>query len=341
MAQGARRGVWALALTALAISPLAAQNGQPTHDDNVMTLRVYPDLVQVPTLVLGKNYAAIPPIAENRFFVSIDGGPKFRVTHARQEGDDPITLAILLDLGQQEAGLMNGIDDAIAGLALTARDHLWVYALDCHLYRSSVDDPADPAAVKRAVDSVLASWNARPGVGESGSCPNPLYLWDSVTVLTKQLRERPGLRVMLVVSDGVDRGSRNKWNLVREYAQGSSVAIFGLTGVTNFRVENAFNSICQLSGGILLPANPLNLATQMQWLMTMVRGRYIVEFPHPVTTKPVNLLMEITIAKSHDFIRPAGAAVLVDDPKILNDPMTILPDSSYAPQVGNRKVMTH
>jgi hypothetical protein len=49
--------------------------------------------------------------------------------------------------------------------------------------------------------------------------------------------------------------------------------------------------------------------------------------------------MDMTIAKSDAFIRPAGARVLVDDPKILADPMTILPDSSYAPRVGNRKVM--
>ena len=340
MVQGAWRGLCALALTALGVSALAAQNALPTDDDDITTLRVYADLVQIPTLVLGKNYQAVPPIAENRFFVSIDGGPKFRVTHARLEGDDPISLAILLDVNQSESELMNWIDDTIAGLSLTARDKLWVYALDCQLYRSSVDDRTDHAAVKQAVDSVLASWNARAGVRQSGSCPNPLYLWDSVAVVTKELRVQPGLRVMLVVSDGVDGGSRNNWNLVREYAQKGSVAIFGLTGAPNSHMENAFNSVCQLSGGILLPASPQNLAKQLQWFMTMVRGRYIVEFPHPVTTKPVHLTMEITIAKSHDFIRPAGAAVSVDDPKILNDPTTVLPDPSYAPQVGNRKVMT-
>jgi hypothetical protein len=91
---------------------------------------------------------------------------------------------------------------------------------------------------------------------------------------------------------------------------------------------------------MILMASPDNLAKQLQWFMTMVRGRYIVEFPHPVTTEPLHLSMEITIADSHAFIRPAGAAVSVDDPKILSDPMTILPDASYAPQVGNRKVMT-
>jgi hypothetical protein len=265
------------------------------------------------------------------------------VTHARLEGNDPISLAILLDLSQPKASLMESIDDAIAGLAplsLTARDHLWVYALDCQLHNSPVDDPADRAAVKQAVDSVLASWKTRGGVRQSGSCPNPLYLWDSVTVVTKELRAQPGLRVMLVVSGGVDGGSRNNWNLAREYAVASSVAIFGLTGGTNLFVEDSFNSVCQLSGGMLLKASPHNFAKQLQWFMTMVRGRYIVEFPHPVSTTPSHFIMDISIANSLAFIRPAGATVSVDDPKILNDPMTVHPDPSYAPQVGKRKVMT-
>jgi hypothetical protein len=342
MVQGARRGLCALALTALGVSTLAAQNGQPARDDNVPTLRVYSNLVQIPTLVLGKNQQAIPPIAESRFFVSIDGGPKFRVTHARREGDDPISLAILLDLSRPTAKLMERIDDAIAELAalsLTARDELGVYALDCQLSRISVQDPTDRAAVRQAVDSVLKSWKARGGVKQNGSCPNPLYFWDSVTIVTKVLRAQSGLRVMLVVSDGFDGGSRYNWNLAREYAQSSSVAIFGLTGEPKAPGENPFDSICELSGGILLTANPHNLAKQLQWFMTMVRGRYIVEFPHPVSTKPSRLVMDMTIAKSDAFIRPAGARVLVDDPKILADPMTILPDSSYAPRVGNRKVM--
>src|ERR1700690_3084897 len=65
--------------------------------DEAPTLHVYTNLVQVPTLVLNRNGRPPAPIAEDRFFVSVDGGPKFRVTHARLEGDDPISLAIVLD----------------------------------------------------------------------------------------------------------------------------------------------------------------------------------------------------------------------------------------------------
>ena len=45
---------------------------------------------------------------------NIDSGPWFRATHVRQEGDDPISLSILLDVSGDAAELMPKIDDAIA-----------------------------------------------------------------------------------------------------------------------------------------------------------------------------------------------------------------------------------
>jgi hypothetical protein len=39
-----------------------------------------------------------------------------------------------------------------------------------------------------------------------------------------------------------------------------------------------------LSGGILLPTPAQDLGKQLAWAVTLIRGRYIVEFPRPVTT---------------------------------------------------------
>jgi len=96
---------------------LAAQQQPASQDEPIRTLHVYADLVQVPTLVLGRNHESISPIAEQRFAVSIDYGPWFRVTHARKEGNDPISLSILLDTSGAAADLLPKIDDAIAALA--------------------------------------------------------------------------------------------------------------------------------------------------------------------------------------------------------------------------------
>ena len=104
--------------------------------------------------------------------------------------------------------------------------------------------------------------------------------------------------------------------------------------------EAPFNDVCQLSGGILLPTPAKDLGKQLAWAVKLIRGRYIVEFPRPVSTVGGHHSMEITISRSEAFIRPVGAEVPTDDPAILNDPTTVPPDLSRTPQLGNRKILT-
>jgi len=150
--------------------------------------------------------------------------------------------------------------------------------------------------------------------------------------------------VILAVTDGVDRGSRNSWNALRDFAQMRSVAIFGLVQLADLkstRNEAPFNDVCQLSGGILLPTPAKDLEKQLARAVTLIRGRYIVEFPRPVTTVGGHYNMDITISRRRQaFIRPAGAEVPTDDPAILNDPTTVPSDLSRTPQLGNRKILT-
>jgi hypothetical protein len=106
-----RACIWGL----LSASSVAAQTSENASS---ITLHVYTNLVQIPTLVLGDNRKPIARIDERRFFVSIDGGRKLRATHARLEGDDPISLTILMDLSQSNPGIISSADQAIASLAV-------------------------------------------------------------------------------------------------------------------------------------------------------------------------------------------------------------------------------
>src|SRR5664279_5046409 len=45
------------------------------------TFHVYVNLVQIPVLVLPSSGESVTPIAESRFAISLDSGPKFRPTH--------------------------------------------------------------------------------------------------------------------------------------------------------------------------------------------------------------------------------------------------------------------
>ena len=199
--------------------------------DNTPTLHVYPNLVQIPTLVLNQNGQLPAVIAKDRFYVSVDGGPKFRVTEVRPEGDDPISLAIVLDVSQPFPRLMAKMDDAVAGLvplSLHAEDRISIYSMDCGLGRSAENVPADAVRLHRDVDLALEPWKANGKDLSKSKCKQPANLRDSLMVVTQALGKQPGRRVMLVVTDGVDRGSKAKWDELRVSAVQHGVAIFGM-----------------------------------------------------------------------------------------------------------------
>ena len=247
------------------------------------------------------------------FFVSLDGGRKLRVTHARLEGDDPISLTILLDLSQSNPDIMLSADQAIASLAplsLHANDEVSIYALNCQLIHPKNQGVTDAATLTQQVDLVLQqsqSWDQRD---TKRGCRHPLNLWDSLATIIETLSKQPGRRVILAVTDGIDRGSRNSWNALRFFAQTRSVAIFGLVQPADLRQrhdEVPFNDVCQLSGGILLPTPEQDLGKQLAWAVTLIRGRYILEFPPPVSTTGGNYRLDITILKRPKaIIRPDG-----------------------------------
>jgi hypothetical protein len=346
---------------------LMAQDKPEAVDSGVPTLHVYTNLVQVPTLVLTTTDDRIgKPIAESRFSVSIDSGRWFRATHVRQEGDDPISLSILLDVSGGAAELMPKMGDALgklAPLSLHPRDRVSIYALDCSLRRSLNDESADSVSLKRGVEALFEASKLGNGNKREKSCDLRGRLWDSLARVAVSLSELPGRRVILVVTDGHDTGSKHTWNEVRYFAQAKGMAVFALnfartsspTGLGNSgpgrggylpsgggspAVESGLISVCELSGGIVMRmSESAALPRSLEKFVTMVRDRYIVEFPRPTNSTAGEHDMEVKIDKGIYSIRPSGVSMPLPDPALMADPSTIQVGPSQAPEEGKRKVM--
>jgi hypothetical protein len=342
--------------TVLSGVALIAQDTPNAQDEPIHTLHVYTNLIQIPTLVLGPNRERIKtPIVESRFSVSIDAGPWFRATHVRQEGDDPISLSILLDVSGDSANLMAKMTEAIAGLEpvyLHPKDHVSIYALDCSLFRSLNDVPAYSARLKIGVEEALESWTTRMRDRRKATCSERAHLWDAIGHLAAELEKLPGRRVLLVVSQGADDGSTHTWNEVRAYAQSAGVAIFGVTYVPDYArdtghafsrwsSEDPFHLLCELSGGMVFLSSTRSLQEQLKTFTTTVRERYIVEFPRPSNATSGEHGMQVKIAKGDlDFVRSAGISVPIPDPGLLADPTTVSVGPQQTPEMGNRHTMS-
>ncbi len=129
-------------------------------------LRVTSNLIQLPVLVLSPELKTLKaPIAPDRFSIGFNGGSPFRPKFVRREGDDPLQLAIFLDVRHPQEGLLPKIDGTIASLApafLHANDRVSIYAIDCGSLIAAEDVPADPIRLKNAVDiAIPCKWTMR------------------------------------------------------------------------------------------------------------------------------------------------------------------------------------
>ena len=324
-------------------SPQPAPQQQPTPPDNsTYTLHVYTNLVQIPTLVLSPFLQPLPPITPDKFNISLDAGPHFHPTHVRLEGDDPIDLAILFDASGDAYHLQSALTDSILAFAtesLRPHDHVSIYALDCTLIRTLDDVPAaNSERIAQALDIAIHA-PVLHGEGQTGPhCAKSIQLWSALAFLAKSLSSKPGRRIILAISAGQDRASQVKWNELRQYAAAYSITLFGLSPPpllteqyqSHFQVEDPFQELCQLTGGIGLYAAPPNVAAALTHILDLVRGRYILEFPRPDNGQSGRHDIEVTVRRQDDFIRPAGITVPIADPALLDSPTTVASPPSPA-----------
>ena len=135
---------------AVAVS-CAAQEAQ---DENAtMTLHVYTNLIQIPVLILSPLLDYAPKVDPKSLTVTLGEGKPFHPNHIRPEGDDPISLAILLDVSDSGNDLLPQFGPGLAKLAaqsLRPQDSVAVYALDCSLLRVSGFVPTTFDSLKAA-----------------------------------------------------------------------------------------------------------------------------------------------------------------------------------------------
>jgi hypothetical protein len=332
------------------------------------TLHVYTNLKQIPVLVLTHDYVRMKPIDPSGFRLSLDSGPRFRPTYVRREGDDPISLAILIDASKPDNELLPSLIQSIAGLPpdfLHPQDRVSVYAIDCTLIRTTYDSAANPAVLADGVQRAMSPWQIRQTQNEElkkqkkpplPSCRPTLPLWDSMAEVLHDLDQQPGRLVLLAITDGEDTGSRTIWKDVMLHAQLHSETVFGLLPNPTIILqksletsemfpflnnhEDKFEQICVNSGGIQLQAGEHTAIYRLKEFTQMLRERYILEFPRATNEEAGIHTLAVTYRKkSNLYIAAAGITVPIASEEERKGANTIQSDPSRAPTEGDRKVL--
>ena len=342
--------LWWVWLGLLGASCGSAQQVSPANDAPITTLHVYTTVAEVPTLVLTRTHKEMNPVQPAQFRLSLDSGPAFQPTHVRMEGDDPISMAILIDTMVPKSQLLRQVQEAVTGLArgsLGPQDRVSIYAMGCDLTLAADQITPDAKSLENAMKTAMAAWAIRQRAASRVTVSNAHSrackpLWDALSYVTEKLHQQPGRRVLVTISDWpADSGStKATWWTVQERAQIESVAIFGVLTKGSEDPEDPFDSICELTGGAELFATQETLDQRLQELVTMVRHRYILEFPRSDDFTPGHHTIAVSILKSKAYIRTTGVTFRVADPKVLVDPTTVHPaDEVEAPKLGTRRVL--
>ena len=307
-------------------------------------LHVYERLVQLPTLVLSPDLEPLPPIDPHRFSLRLDDGPRFHPNRIRLEGDDPISLSILLDLSGSQSDVTTALRRDFApwlAASFKPQDRISIYAIDCHLVRSADNVPPDPTARLADLGSALDSTLVH-GPGKRSSCANSVHLWDAMAVVMEHAMNQPGRRVLLLFSAGHDGASNLRDSDLRRAAARSGTTVFAYAEPSAFlNGDESLQSYCQRTGGLDRVVDPYNLARTLTSFIDTLRGRYILEFPTPVNSTEGQHDIEVEISRSDAFIRPSSVTIAIPDPSIAADPTTLPNTTTDAPQLGNHRPPQH
>lgn len=308
------------------------------------TLHAYANLMQIPVLVLDSDREPMGKINGRRLQVSLDGGQFFSPVNVRRQGNDPIDLAIVLDVNSTEPSLVKNFAKALADASgsLQPQDRISVYALGCNLVLSITAIPPDPERLHAAVENALR-------LPALKTCEQPVHLREGLALVTVHLGRETGRRVILAVTEGDDTGGRIDDEGLREFAVNNAVAIFELTGEDKddelqghapliLQLPSRFELVCEATGGMPFSSSAQALTKHLRKFVSLLRGRYIVEFPRPL--KLQQGAHEIRVKLRGDpaaFVRAAGLAVPLPDPRRLADPTTIPSESGANIPVGDKR----
>jgi VWFA-related protein len=217
---------WALAVMGLGLA--LAQQPQ-----DLPTINVSVNVVNILCSVRDAKGALQPNLTKDDFTVAEEGKPQ-DIKYFARETDLPLTLGLLVDVSGSERNMIEiekRAADQFFGKVLRKQDmaFLMSFGSEAELLQDSTNSVA---LLRRGLD------NLKLRTGATGPLPSPVptinqprgtVLFDAVYLAaTDMLRSEVGRKAVVLITDGVDEGSRVKLTEAIEAAQKSDLIIYSI-----------------------------------------------------------------------------------------------------------------
>jgi VWFA-related protein len=213
---------------------LAAQTPQQQQPpDEIPTLKVDVDVVNVLASVRDKKGTLIPNL-EKKDFTILEDGKQQEIKYFTRETDLPLTIGLLVDVSASQRNLIDIERSAASQFfqqVLRKKDEafLIMFGEEAELLQDYTGSP-------RLLTQGLNELRVSSGVGGLGPGPVPTsgdprgtVLYDAVYLAAHdKLVGEVGRKVIVVITDGVDEGSRLNIKQAIEAAQKSDAVIYSI-----------------------------------------------------------------------------------------------------------------
>jgi VWFA-related protein len=206
------------------------------------TIKVDVDIVSILFSVRDKRGALVPNLNKEDFTVAEDGKDQ-TVKFFNRETDLPLTIGLLIDVSASQMNLIDIEKNAASqffGTVLRKKDLAFLisFGADADLLQDYTNSPKLLRAGLEGLHVNSSVGGLHPGPVPTASQPRGTIMFDAVTLAcADQLKGQVGRKVIVLITDGEDQGSRYNIKQAIEAAQKADAIIYGF-----YYVDRAFYS---------------------------------------------------------------------------------------------------
>jgi VWFA-related protein len=221
-------------LTALFASSLFAQN----QTAPAATLQVNVKVVTMAVTVRDKHGAIVPNLTKDDFTLAEDGRPQ-TIKYFNHDTSLPLTLGLLVDTSMSQRNVLDSERTAsehfLDQMMTDAHDRAFLIQFDREV-DLLVDVSPDKAKLRAAIDQLGAPQftNASDSQDSDSSSGHHMggggtMLYDSIYLASNEvIKKQPDRKALIVLTDGVDRGSKESLFSAIEAAQRANTVVYAI-----------------------------------------------------------------------------------------------------------------
>jgi len=230
----------------VATAPAASPAAEQTPAATAPTLSVDARLVNIPVVVHDKKGALVQTLARDNFVLQVDGKPQ-TIRYFNLDTDLPLTLGLLVDTSMSQRDAIDDertasfafLDDTLTGPAGRDKAFIVQFARQTDLLQDVTSSkPKLQAGLKQLEtpasggDSDTTSSNSGSNSSDNGSTRARragTTLYDALFLSSDELMSKQtGRKAVIILSDGVDNGSKESLASSIEAAQRADTIVYAI-----------------------------------------------------------------------------------------------------------------